>query len=62
MQKPRGQKEESLNRNFNMGSGRKLYDELIAYVDHKVKRRELDLNKERYNFGSCSASRPDHIG
>ncbi len=24
-----------------------FYDELIAYVDHKVKRRELGLNKQK---------------
>ena len=31
------------NRSFNMEVEESFYDELIAYVDHKVKRRELGL-------------------
>ena len=31
------------NRSFNMEVEEAFYDELIAYVDHKVKRRELGL-------------------
>ena len=31
------------NRSFNMEVEDDFYDELIAYVDHKVKRRELGL-------------------
>ena len=31
------------NRSFNMEVEEAFYDELISYVDHKVKRRELGL-------------------
>ncbi|GAA5356936.1 YlxR family protein [Streptococcus uberis] len=31
------------NRSFSMDIPESFYDELIAYVDHKVKRRELGL-------------------
>ena len=31
------------NRSFSMEVPESFYDELIAYVDHKVKRRELGL-------------------
>ena len=31
------------NRSFSMEVEESFYDELIAYVDHKVKRRELGL-------------------
>ena len=31
------------NRSFNMEVEESFYDELIAYVNHKVKRRELGL-------------------
>ena len=31
------------NRSFSMDVPEAFYDELIAYVDHKVKRRELGL-------------------
>lgn len=34
------------NRNL-MEVDEAFYDELIAYVDHKVKRRELGLNKQQ---------------
>ena len=36
-------KKRSFNRSFNMEVEEAFYDELIAYVDHKVKRRELGL-------------------
>ncbi|HEL1699236.1 TPA: YlxR family protein [Streptococcus suis] len=31
------------DRSFNMEVSEEFYDELIAYVDHKIKRRELGL-------------------
>ena len=34
-------KKKVFNRSFNMEVEENFYDELIAYVDHKVKRREL---------------------
>ena len=36
-------KKKKVNRSFNMEVEEAFYDELIAYVDHKVKRRELGL-------------------
>ena len=36
-------KKKVFNRGFNMEVEESFYDELIAYVDHKVKRRELGL-------------------
>ena len=36
-------KKQVFNRSFNMEVDEAFYDELIAYVDHKVKRRELGL-------------------
>ena len=36
-------KKKVFNRSFNMEVEEAFYDELIAYVDHKVKRRELGL-------------------
>ena len=36
-------KKKVFNRSFNMEVEENFYDELIAYVDHKVKRRELGL-------------------
>ena len=36
-------KNKVFNRSFNMEVEESFYDELIAYVDHKVKRRELGL-------------------
>ena len=36
-------KKKVFNRSFNMEVEESFYDELIAYVDHKVKRRELGL-------------------
>ena len=36
-------KKKAFNRSFNMEVEEAFYDELIAYVDHKVKRRELGL-------------------
>ena len=36
-------KKKIFNRSFNMEVEESFYDELIAYVDHKVKRRELGL-------------------
>ena len=36
-------KKKVFNRNFNMEVEESFYDELIAYVNHKVKRRELGL-------------------
>ncbi|MBM7636491.1 RNase P modulator RnpM [Streptococcus saliviloxodontae] len=36
-------KKQVLNRSFSMEVPESFYDELIAYVDHKVKRRELGL-------------------
>ncbi len=37
------QKKQVFNRAFSMDVGPEFYEELIAYVDHKVKRRELGL-------------------
>ena len=36
-------KKKVFNRSFNMEVEESFYNELIAYVDHKVKRRELGL-------------------
>ena len=36
-------KKKVFNRSFNMEVEESFYDELIAYVNHKVKRRELGL-------------------
>ncbi|EHJ55710.1 hypothetical protein HMPREF9318_01271 [Streptococcus urinalis FB127-CNA-2] len=36
-------KRKVFNRSFSMDIPETFYDELIAYVDHKVKRRELGL-------------------
>ena len=36
-------KKKVFNRSFNMEVEESFYDEWIAYVDHKVKRRELGL-------------------
>ena len=36
-------KKKVFNRSFNMEVEESFYDELITYVDHKVKRRELGL-------------------
>lgn len=36
-------KKQVFNRSFSMEIPESFYDELIAYVDHKVKRRELGL-------------------
>ena len=36
-------KKKVFNRSFDMEVEESFYDELIAYVDHKVKRRELGL-------------------
>ncbi|MGT2753596.1 RNase P modulator RnpM [Streptococcus ovis] len=37
------QKKQVFNRAFSMEVAPEFYEELIAYVDHKVKRRELGL-------------------
>lgn len=37
------QKKQVFNRAFGMEVAPEFYEELIAYVDHKVKRRELGL-------------------
>ena len=37
-------KNKVFNRSFSMDVPDSFYDELIAYVDHKVKRRELGLD------------------
>ena len=37
------QNKKVFNRSFSMEVPDEFYDELIAYVDHKVKRRELGL-------------------
>ncbi|MGT2888183.1 RNase P modulator RnpM [Streptococcus didelphis] len=37
-------KKQVFNRSFSMDVSTSFYDELIAYVDHKVKRRELGLD------------------
>ncbi|MFC3932413.1 RNase P modulator RnpM [Streptococcus dentapri] len=36
-------KNHAFNHSFSMNVPEEFYDELIAYVDHKVKRRELGL-------------------
>ena len=36
-------KQKSFNKSFKMEITEDFYDELIAYVDHKIKRRELGL-------------------
>ena len=36
-------KKQVFNRSFSMEVPESFYDDLIAYVDHKVKRRELGL-------------------
>lgn len=36
-------KKQAFNRAFSMEVAPEFYDELIAYVEHKVKRRELGL-------------------
>jgi len=36
-------KKQAFNHSFSMDVPESFYDELIAYVDHKVKRRELGL-------------------
>ena len=40
-------KKKVFNRSFNMEVEESFYDELIAYVDHKVKRRELGLEQAK---------------
>lgn len=37
-------KKQVFNRSFSMDIPESFYDELIAYVDHKIKRRELGLD------------------
>lgn len=37
-------KKRAFDRSFSMEVPEEFYDELIAYVDHKVKRRELGLD------------------
>lgn len=37
-------KKQVFNRSFSMDIPESFYDDLIAYVDHKVKRRELGLD------------------
>lgn len=37
-------KKQVFNRSFSMEIPESFYDELIAYVDHKIKRRELGLD------------------
>lgn len=37
-------KKQVFNRSFSMNIPESFYDDLIAYVDHKVKRRELGLD------------------
>ncbi|HEQ4690415.1 TPA: YlxR family protein [Streptococcus pyogenes] len=37
-------KKQVFNRSFSMDIPESFYDDLIAYVDHKIKRRELDLD------------------
>ncbi|HER8344533.1 TPA: YlxR family protein [Streptococcus pyogenes] len=37
-------KKQVFNRSFSMDIPESFYDDLIAYVDHKIKRRELRLD------------------
>ncbi|HER0864062.1 TPA: YlxR family protein [Streptococcus pyogenes] len=37
-------KKQVFNRSFSMDIPERFYDDLIAYVDHKIKRRELGLD------------------
>lgn len=37
-------KKQVFNRSFSMDIPESFYDDLIAYIDHKVKRRELGLD------------------
>lgn len=37
-------KKQVFNRSFSMDIPESFYDDLIAYVDHKIKRRELALD------------------
>ncbi|HER0395445.1 TPA: YlxR family protein [Streptococcus pyogenes] len=37
-------KKQVINRSFSMDIPESFYDDLIAYVDHKIKRRELGLD------------------
>ncbi|HFX5452616.1 TPA: YlxR family protein [Streptococcus pyogenes] len=37
-------KKQVFNRGFSMDIPESFYDDLIAYVDHKIKRRELGLD------------------
>ncbi|HEP1657362.1 TPA: YlxR family protein [Streptococcus pyogenes] len=37
-------KKQVFNRSFSMNIPESFYDDLIAYVDHKIKRRELGLD------------------
>ncbi|HGU0039770.1 TPA: YlxR family protein [Streptococcus pyogenes] len=37
-------KKQVFNRSFSMAIPESFYDDLIAYVDHKIKRRELGLD------------------
>ncbi len=37
-------KKQVFNRSFSMDISESFYDDLIAYVDHKIKRRELGLD------------------
>ncbi|HEX0027011.1 RNase P modulator RnpM [Streptococcus pyogenes] len=37
-------KKQVFNRSFSMDIPESFYDDLIAYVDHKIKRRELGLD------------------
>ena len=44
------------DRSFSMEVAEEFYDELIAYVDHKVKRRELGLEQKAAGFKSFRPS------
>ncbi|ABF34597.1 hypothetical cytosolic protein [Streptococcus pyogenes MGAS10270] len=37
-------KKQVFNRSFSMDIPESFYDDLIAYIDHKIKRRELGLD------------------
>ncbi|HFJ8956188.1 TPA: YlxR family protein [Streptococcus pyogenes] len=37
-------KKQVFNRSFSMDIPESFYDDLVAYVDHKIKRRELGLD------------------
>ena len=56
-------KKRVFNRSFSMEVDEAFYDELIAYVDHKVKRRELGLEQttSRKSTWLGSASRTDYL-